>query len=97
MDKVISNEILELGVTEGVDFIHIDFELKSPLTCSLYRYIRDTLLEELAIVCGVCGIQEMTVSIPLEDEKSIRFANSLDFEMYLIKDGVMHLKQEVLS
>ncbi len=82
----------------------IDFSLGHPvfhcdlpngITPTLYKYVKEVLIEDAMITLGSLGFDTVFSILPEENKKALKFNKAMGFEVELVEDGVVWLAQDV--
>ena len=81
-----------IDFTIGYPVFHLT--LHKGITPSLYKYIKEVLIEDALITLGSLGYDTVFSILHEDDKKTIKFNKAMGFEEERIVDGYMWLAQD---
>ena len=72
----------------------LHLEIKEDCPLSLYKYLKNVLLEDTLITLGTLGFHVVFSIIPEGDEKLLKFQQNMGFEVESVENGMIILAQD---
>lgn len=93
---IINQEFLQAKIdfSTGFPVLHLHLPYGCPL--SLYKYIKNNLLENTLVFLGALGYDMVFSIIPEGDDKLLKFQKKMGFEEELREDGYVYLAQDIM-
>lgn len=97
MRKVIlDNDVMYAAIDFTIGFPVFHLDLHQGITPSLYKYVKNVLMEDAMITLGTLGFDMVFSILPEDDEKAIKFNKSMGFEYERTVDGNVWLAQDIM-
>lgn len=91
---ILDTEEMYCAIDFSTGFPIVHLKLHNGITPTLYKFIKQTLLEDMLITLGTLGYDTLFSILPEDDKKAIKFNKAMGFEEERVVDGMMFLAQD---
>lgn len=97
MVAIQENSILDFSVDTSTGFPLITMNLKCKLTHTIFKYIRDVLMEDYLVTLATAGYSTAYIELVDRSPMNVKFCEMLFFEKGQDLGDRLWMKQEILS